>query len=657
FAKVIDFGIAKATAGEERERTLATRIHQVMGTPLYMSPEQAIGSLDIDIRTDVYSLGVILYELLTGTTPVEREKLASISIADTQRLICQSDPPKPSARVLSNATTLTGSASFRPTDPRKLARTIRGDLDWIVMKALEKEPERRYQSAAEFAEDLRRYLSGEEVMAVPPSLAYRTSKFVRRNKTVVAAGALIGLSLIAGIVAFAWQARIAQKRADDLTQVTAFEAEMFEQIDPANAGEKLAADLRIKFAQSLHKQGLPDEAITQRLQRFDADFKQINATDAARDVIDQNVLRPAAASIENKFGKQPLIAAQLRQSLAKRYLDMGMYDAALPLQLAALETFRRLKGEDAAATAIARFNVGTILQQKGDWAKAEKYYLGALATARKLGELDSQEALSAMGNLGVMYADQGRFALAEPYYRQVLEARQRLFGNDAPDTLLALQNMGSLLRTEGKYVQAEPYLREAAAAQERVSGPTADSTLYALGNIALLEQARGRHDLAEKQIAEVLARARRAYGETYPTTLLATIILGDILEDQGKHAQAERLLAGIDAPARQTFNGDNAYWRGMLLCHLGKARGAQGNYAPAEANLLEGRQLLTIPHAAQEVGDLHECTQALVDLYSAWDKAEPGKGHAAKAVEWKARLTTPMPQTAASATSSTSPRD
>ncbi len=638
FAKVIDFGIAKATSGENREQTLATRIHQVVGTPLYMSPEQAIGSLDIDVRTDIYSLGVILYELLTGTTPVEREKLASVSIADTQRLICDTDPPRPSARVLANATTLTGSATFRPADPRKLARTIRGDLDWIVMKALEKEPARRYQSAAELADDLRRYLDGEAVSAVPPSWRYRSGKFVRRHKVPVLAAALVLAVLVVGIVAFAWQARIASQRAGELAQVTAFDAAIFEQIDPARAGARMRADVRARFAQSLRRAGLDAAQIEQREQRFDQDWQAVNTTDAAREVIEQSVLQPAVAAIDARFGKQPLLAAQMRVVLAKRYDDMGLYDAALPLEMAALATRRKLLGEADPQTAALEFGVGSLLYRKGEFAKAAPYYQAALKTALRRGGEYDKNTLVILGNLALVYADQGRFDLAEPYYRRVLEGRRKVLGEDDPATLLALQNLGSLLRTQGKYDQAEPYLRQAAAAQERVSGPNADFTLYAMGNLALLAVARGHYADAEREISEVLARARRTYGETYPTTLLASVILGGVLDREGKFAQAETLLASIGPAADKALVGGNAFWNGMRRWHLGHARAAQGRFAQAEPDLLAAQATLAQPHVAQEPHDLRDCTGALVDLYVAWDKAEPGKGYIAKAERWRAEL-------------------
>ncbi|HTD28569.1 MAG TPA: serine/threonine-protein kinase, partial [Xanthomonadaceae bacterium] len=218
FAKVIDFGIAKAISGRLTDKTLLTEQFLMMGTPLYMSPEQAAGSADIDTRTDIYALGVILYELLTETTPIESHSLRTAAHAEVQRIIREVDPPRPSIRLLQaittkSGTTKSGAAEKRGVDPRMLARTVCGDLDWIAMKAIEKDRARRYETATALAQDVRRYLAGEAVLAAPPGAVYRMRKFVRRNRGAVAAGSLIAAALLAGIVAFAWQARIAQQQA------------------------------------------------------------------------------------------------------------------------------------------------------------------------------------------------------------------------------------------------------------------------------------------------------------------------------------------------------------------------------------------------------------------------------------------------------------
>lgn len=212
FAKVIDFGIAKAMGGRVGERTLYTEQGMLIGTPLYMSPEQAEGSADIDTRSDIYALGVILYQLLTSTTPIEADTLRRAAQGEVQRLIREVDPPRPSTRLEHSVDTLRQAANECQMSPQRLRNTVRGELDWIVMKSLEKERSRRYETASGFVQDVRRYLAGDPVQAAPPSAIYRVKKFVRRNQTIVGAAALILLSLLGGLTASVWQARIAQEQ-------------------------------------------------------------------------------------------------------------------------------------------------------------------------------------------------------------------------------------------------------------------------------------------------------------------------------------------------------------------------------------------------------------------------------------------------------------
>ena len=218
FAKVIDFGVAKAISQNLTEGTLFTQHDQFIGTPQYMSPEQAGGSVDIDTRTDVYSLGVLLYELLTGSTPFSTQELKAAAFEQIKRMIIENDPPKPSTRLSPNTPTLSSLASFRRTEPKRLGMLVQGELDWIVMKSIDKDRRRRYETPTSLANDILAHLKGEPVQAAPPSTAYRIQKFVRKNRSLVIGVASVMTALLIGVFGTTWglvRARIAESSAID----------------------------------------------------------------------------------------------------------------------------------------------------------------------------------------------------------------------------------------------------------------------------------------------------------------------------------------------------------------------------------------------------------------------------------------------------------
>jgi serine/threonine protein kinase/tetratricopeptide (TPR) repeat protein len=725
FARVIDFGIAKATSGRLTDSTLFTRLDEVMGTPRYMSPEQIEGSSDIDTRTDIYSLGVMLYELLTGTTPVQAESLRSASIAEIQRIIREVDPPRPSARV-TGSTTKAELATRRRTDPGRLSGLIRGELDWIVMKSLEKERARRYETANGLAMDVRRFIAGEPVLAAPPSTTYRFRKLVGRNKPVFAAAAVVALSLILGVAGFAWQARkaehqaaLAQARADELAAVSKFQGEMLGQIDPLRTGKQLTEQVRTKFADGLKQANVPETDRPAQIAAFAAQWQHVNATDTAMTLIDESILHPAVATIDKQFKNQPIVAASLRQVLADQYRVFGKFDQALPLQQSALDARKKLLGEAHPDTlsslgamadllrkmdrrseaepyarealrlrrqvlgpnskeTLASINtLATILDEQGKLAEAEPYYREALATGRRLlgpddpfnltllndmGYLlddegkeaeaeayyrealqrerrvigvESQETLATISNLGSLLAKEGKLQEAEPYFRESLEQGRRAMGDDHPDTLIGINLLGSLLLREGKLDEAERYIREGLERKRRVLGEDHGSTLKSLAVLCRLYQARGQLDQAETCSRDVLQRRTRTVGPNSPDTLVATTALASVRLAQGAYEDTEKILAPLDKVVHEQYVGGNAIWLVSYLTDLGKARIGLRKFSEAEKNLLEARAAmlkLNLP------GDKRnsECVSALAALYTEWSKAEPGKGHEAKATEWQA---------------------
>ena len=679
YAKVIDFGIAKATGRRLTDLTLFTAQAQMMGTPLYMSPEQAEGSADIDTRTDIYSLGVMLYELLTGSTPVPSDSLRVAAYAEIQRVIREVDPPLPSTRLRQSLDTGPGVARQRGTEPRALTRQVRGELDWIVMKALDKERARRYETANALAMDLRRYLNGEPVLAAPPGAGYRARKFVRRHKGAVAAAVLVVTSLLAGVGAFAWQARIAGQRAAELEQVSRFQAEMLSQVDPTRAGELLSEDVRARHAAALAAAGVAEPERAAQAQAFAAQWAQVNATDAASELIDRTILKPAVAAIDTQFADQPKVAAALRQVLADRYLGMGRYDAARPLQEQALAVRRERLGADHPDTLVSQVGLGGLLLQMGELDVAQPLLEDALERQRRVLGNDDPSTLNCLNSLGIIAYMNGDLVQAEKYLSEALAALRRVHGNEHPYTMSSISNMGSLLQGLGRPAEAEALFREAAALQRKVLGADDPSTLISLNNLALALQAQGKAAEAEPYLREVLAAERRINGEEHPDTLTSINTLGFVLQAQGKLAEAEplyldalekqrrvrgdadvntlttlnnlgslwvaqgryaeamALLAPAEAAMRAAPGGPNAARQvAKLLSSLGKARQGAGDYDGAEAALLESHALYVETRGADHADTLASA-KALSELYAARHAGAPAGGFDVKAAEWRQR--------------------
>jgi tetratricopeptide (TPR) repeat protein len=683
FAKVIDFGIAKATGRRLTDLTLFTAQAQMMGTPLYMSPEQAEGSADIDTRTDIYSLGVMLYELLTGSTPVPSDSLRVAAYAEIQRVIREVDPPLPSSRLRQSQDTGAEVASRRGTEPRTLTRQVRGELDWIVMKALDKDRARRYETANGLAMDIRRFLDGEPVLAAPPGAGYRARKFVRRHKGAVAAAALVAASLLAGIGSFAWQARIARERAAQLELVSKFQAEMLSQVDPTRAGELLGEDVIARHAAGLEAAEVPAADRAAEVQAFATQWARVNATDAASELIDRTILKPAVAAIDAQFAEQPTVAAALRQVLADRYLGMGRYPAARPLQEQALAARRDHLGADHPDTLVSQIGLGGLLLQMGELDAAQPLLLDALQRQRRVRGNDDPMTLNGLNSLGIIAYMRGDLALAETYLSEALATLRRVHGNEHPYTMASISNLGSLLQGLGRPAEAEALFREAAALQRKVLGADDPGTLTSINNLALALQAQGKSAEAEPYLREVLAAERRINGEEHPDTLTSINTLGFVLQAQSKLVEAERLylealekqrrvrgdgdvntlttinnlgslwvaqgryaeamtlLEPAEAAMRAAPGGPNAERQvAKLLLGLGKARQGTGDYEAAEAALLEAHALYVKVRGAGHA-ETRDCAQALADHYAARHERAPAMGYDGKAAQWLGQAAAP----------------
>ncbi len=624
FAKVIDFGIAKATSSKLTEKTLFTAHRTLVGTPEYMSPEQAEGSLDIDTRTDVYSLGVMLYELLTGVTPFDPDKLRSAAYAEIQRIIREDDPPTPSNRLSQNTDTLPSVAARRQTEPRRLGTIVRGELDWIVMKAMEKDRQRRYESASSLAADIARYLAGEAVVAAPASAMYRFRKVVGRHKGTFSTAAAVLVALFIGLVAFAWQATIARtqrdravhaetqadKRAAELQQVSEFQAKMLSQIDPADAGANLMAGIRRRFDDAMNKSPIPDAEREARIAAFDRELSEVNATDTAVELIVRTILKPAVDAVDSQFKDQSLVDASLRHSVAEIYRTLGAPDDAAPLQTSSLATRRRLLGDADPLTLLSLNNMGLILMDQGNTSESEKMLREAVeGNTRVLGS-DHPETLTAMGNLGNLYRDAGRYAEAEPLLKDAVERSRRIHGDDHRDTLIAINSLATLFAQQGKFADAEPLWRDVHARGTRSLGADDPDVLAWTFNLGGLLDQQGKAKEAEPYFREALDKYRRVRGEEHPVTIRAISGLGANLNRQTRYAEAEPLYREAMDKARRVFGPSNT--------ETTEYSGRLGALLLAAGRLDEAEPLLREAFESQQrtLGETHPTTLSSQGLYA-----------------------------------------
>ena len=678
FAKVIDFGIAKATGDRLAGGTALTR-QQMIGTPLYMSPEQAEGSADIDTRTDIYALGVILYEMVAGTTPFESVPFRSANLAEMQRIICEVVPTLPSARLLQHAITPSDVAAKRSVEPHRLRGTVRGEIDWIIMKAIEKDRQRRYATADALSLDIKKYLTGQPVTAAPPSKLYRLRKWATRNQGALTAAVLVALALLGGMLSFARQAQMAELRAAEFEQLAKFQAEMLSQVNPAAAGELLKNDMVAMFKESMSKSAAPEAERVAAEAAFALQWQHINATDVARNLIDRTILEPAVAAIDEQFKDQPIIDAALRQVLAGRYTQISLFRKALPLQEAALATRleflgeshpdtissmsstaallltlgkpseaeayyrkvldhnREARGEEHPKTLASIVGLATILQAQGKLSEAEPLLREGLEKNRRILGEDDPVVLPSLMSLAILLQRQGKLSEAEVYFREALDKYRRALGAEHRDTLTTQMALGNVLRNQGKLGEAEPYIREALEKLRKISGNEHQVTLVAIAGMGNLLRYQGKFAEAEPLLIEALQTSRRVMGEEDAMTLSAINNLGALLIAQGRQAEAVELLAAVEAATRKGSAGGLSFRLATYLTHLGTARSGIRDRAAAESNLLEALDIFE-KNPGPNPQDQRECTEALVALYAGWHAESPGQGYDNKALEWQREL-------------------
>ncbi len=646
--KVIDFGIAKATGETQLGQSAYTQAGQMIGTPAYMSPEQAGGEprtlaataaiFDIDTRSDVYSLGVILYELLTGSTPFE-EKLRGLTMTEIVRVIREVEPVPPSARVSSLGQSGTTIAARRSTAARRLGQNVRGELDWIVMRCLEKERARRYESVGALAEDVRRYLADEPVAASPPSKLYRLRKFARRNKTLLGAGSAVAAALVIGLVV----ASIALARET----AARHDAETARNGEAAQRGvadtQKLLAEKRQKAAEAS-----ADEArkMAERAQTSSAFMRvmldQASMNVGGPDLRVRDVLDTASAQLNAGMGPDlPDLRADTHLMIGDSYQALRLLDKSLPHMKKALEIRRGIAKGDDAELADAMFALGRILNST-DPEGADKLFAEGLAMHQRLASNPAAIATGTM-RLGSTRAYLGKTDEGVSLMKQALAMRDSLPPKQrAPFASECLSLLADVSLRAKDYRAARGYL-EQAVTEIRKAGP-----MHALGpqvaslleDLAAVLDRLNEFPAAAETLEEAIVIREHIYGPDSIQMVQNYVQLAEIKGHAGDPAGAEaayrKALPGVRKSVSPKYRPGGA----MIIAAAGTLAARRGDFEAAVPLLEEAYQMLgnllpddaLMPHSNFKAGDWRKATvQAIVNGYEKL-------GQKPKANQWRAKL-------------------
>jgi serine/threonine protein kinase/Tfp pilus assembly protein PilF len=539
--KVIDFGVAKAVNQRLTEKTLFTQRGILMGTPAYMSPEQAdLTGLDVDTRTDIYSLGVLLYEMLVGALPFDSGRLNRAGYAEIQRIIRDEDPPAPTKRLQSLGATAIEIANRRNTTVKVLGKQLSGDLDWITMKAMEKDRARRYASASEFAADIHQYLTQEPVSARPPTMFYRLGKFTRRHRIGITVAVLLVMSLIGGIGGTTIglvRARKAEKHAQkEAAQARAINSFLQETLGSANPFEGRHRDITVLEA-----------------------------------------LESSVSKIHDSFVGHPEVEAELKQTVGVTFLRLGRYDKAEALLKESLQIYQQQLGPDDPKLIAPLNSLAILKQERGGYREAENYFRRALALGiRKYGE-ENSDVSGILCNLALLLQEQGNLSAAEPLMRKNLQLDRKLFGEQNPSVAVDLNNLGRLLLEKKEYEEGTRVFEEARSIFQKEQNA---GLAICMGNQGELLIAQGDYQKAEAVLAEALGLGLKQLGERSQDVAKIRAKYGSCLIKQRNYDRAEEQL-GIAFALLQGDLGMQDKWTQRVIRYLVELYDARGDQRKA----------------------------------------------------------------------------
>jgi serine/threonine protein kinase len=619
--RIIDFGLAKATKPKAEGDTLFTQMGDFLGTPGYISPEQADPNVqDIDTRTDVYSLGVVLYVLLVGSRPFDTNQGQKQPLDQLLRKLREEEPLPPSTKVNTDRDTSSATAEARGTKAKQLVSLLRGDLDWITMKALEKDRARRYGAPSELAADIQRHLNHEPIVARPASAAYRLRRYLRRHRVAASVVAGLVLLLAAFSILQTVQLRRITRERDRASRITDFTTGMFKISDPSEArGNTITArEILDKESQYIKTDLAKDpEVQSQMMQVMARTYAGLGlyarAHELAKRALDarlsslgpedpktlesmtqlgsiltleghyaegEKLERQALADERRILGPDDPLTLQTMDNLAVTLKSRGDYDEAEKLEREVIEVATRRLGPESAQTLQSMNHLGGALQAQARYIEAEQEYRKLLDVERRVWGPDHPQTLAAMHNLGMAIEWQGRLAEAEPLFREVLAAQRRVFGPEHPNTARNMDGLASLLCREGRLADAEKLYRDSLEIRLRTVGPEHSETLMSQSNLAGVLLKEGHLHEAEKLYRETLATAVRVLGPENPVALISQSNIAEVLNKKGQNAEAEKIAREILDVETRKLGPFNPYTL-FTLQQIGTAMAKTHRYADA----------------------------------------------------------------------------